>query len=786
MNVDSNGDEELRELNHQLYDGNKITSNVVVAEEHVTLERDDLKVNKTTENVKDGHLEAIWGLQSPAVVPIPQQQPQNAMCCWERFLHVRTVTVLLVENDDCTRHVVTALLRNCSYEVIEASNGLQAWKILEDLTNHIDLVLTEVVIPGLPGIVLLNKIVNHKTRKNIPVIMMSSHDSVKVVFKCLSKGAVDFLVKPIRKNELKNLWQHVWRRYHCFSGSGSESGTQTQKSVKSKNVEKSDNSGSNDEDDNRSIYLNVGDGSDDGSGTQSSWTKQAAEVDSPRPVSHWDRVAECPDSTCVQVIHSNAEVSGTIRVPMTAARECQERDEQLDNVAIGKDLEMGMLRNVDLQLNSAAEVPIKTIGTNQFNVIEVGSSKFNEQVDKRRLDLNCESPSCILMSEDAAQNGITSKTTNLEKETAEYEASNKLSKISDSNDKTVNDSKELSSIDLGLKRLRGVKDDGNVVRDERNVLRRSDSSAFSRYNTSPNANKVPVVNIGRISSALDNNLELIGKESVCNVRSHLASECPNQCSNVGSDNIDMGSTTNNAFAKPAVLKNKSAASSRVGSSHPSSTFQHMKNDVTSATQKVALGRVVSATTKSGVAQSSDQELQMDHPPDHYDHHDHLTHSRQQQEQPSEHDDLSLKKMAAYAPHCGSSNVLGGPVEGNAANYGVNGSCSGSNHGSNGPNGSSIAVHTLGTNMESANGIDGKSGSGDASGSGNGSKADQSKSAHREAALTKFRQKRKERCFRKKVRYQSRKQLAEQRPRSIRGQFVRQTVNKNDPASEGNS
>lgn len=35
---------------------------------------------------------------------------------WERFLHVRTLRVLLVENDDSTRHIVGALLRNCSYE----------------------------------------------------------------------------------------------------------------------------------------------------------------------------------------------------------------------------------------------------------------------------------------------------------------------------------------------------------------------------------------------------------------------------------------------------------------------------------------------------------------------------------------------------------------------------------------------------------------------------------------------------------------------------------------------
>ena len=65
------------------------------------------------------------------------------------------------------------------------------------------------------------------------------------------------------------------------------------------------------------------------------------------------------------------------------------------------------------------------------------------------------------------------------------------------------------------------------------------------------------------------------------------------------------------------------------------------------------------------------------------------------------------------------------------------------------------------NMESKNGAGGKSGSGDASGNGSGrgsgnvqnsgSKVDHSKLAQRETALTKFRQKRKERCFKRKVR-----------------------------------
>jgi pseudo-response regulator 1 len=75
-------------------------------------------------------------------------------------------------------------------------------------------------------------------------------------------------------------------------------------------------------------------------------------------------------------------------------------------------------------------------------------------------------------------------------------------------------------------------------------------------------------------------------------------------------------------------------------------------------------------------------------------------------------------------------------------------------------------------------------SGTASGSGNFTGTDVpnatkcSRTERRAAALVKFRQKRKERCFDKKIRYINRKKLAETRPR-VRGQFVRQEVNEMD-------
>ncbi|KAI3799766.1 hypothetical protein L1987_35068 [Smallanthus sonchifolius] len=146
-----------------------------------------------------------------------------------------------------------------------------------------------------------------------------------------------------------------------------------------------------------------------------------------------------------------------------------------------------------------------------------------------------------------------------------------------------------------------------------------------------------------------------------------------------------------------------------------------------------------------------------------DHHHHHVHKIQQQQEIANQDDGSSRNMVC--------NGLTAPTERNVANYG---SASGSNDKSNGENGNSgekgdscAAITEVGDN-----GVTEKGKTGNLSGSGRESGADQDRLAQREAALNKFRQKRKERCFEKKVRYQSRKKLAEQRPR-VRGQFVRQ-------------
>ncbi|CAN6176774.1 unnamed protein product [Urochloa humidicola] len=598
---------------------------------------------------------------------------------WECFLQKKTIKVLLVESDDSTRQVVSVLLRHCMYEVIPAENGQQAWSYLEDMQNNIDLVLAEVFMPGVSGISLLSRIMSHNVCKNIPVIMMSSNDAMGTVFKCLSKGAVDFLVKPIRKNELKNLWQHVWRRCHSSSGSGSESGIQTQKCAKSKSGDESDNnSGSNDDDDDddASMGLNARDGSDNGSGTQaqSSWTKRAVEIDSPQAMSP-DQLADPPDSTCAQVIHPKSEICSNRWLPGTNNRNCK-KQKDTNGEFKGKDLEIGAPRNIDHQ-SSPNERPIKP-------------------ADRR------------------------------------YGA--------------------------------------NVVQDEqRNVLRRSDPSAFTRYHTSAASNQGGTGFVGSCSPH-DNSSEAMKTDSTYNMKSNSDAAPIKQGSNGSSNNNDMGSTTKNVVTKPTTNKERVMSPAAIKANAHTSAFHPVQHWTVpaNAAGKAKADEMANDATKNGHPGEVQSNLVQHARPILY-----------------VHFNVSRENGGSGPLQCGSSNVFDPPLEGQAANYGVNGSNSGSNNGTNGQNGSTAGASTAAanaerTNTEIANGAIDKSGPGGGNGSGSGSGNDTYVKrltpviTPREAQLMKYREKKKDRNFGKKVRYQSRKRLADQRPR-VRGQFVKQAV-----------
>lgn len=130
-----------------------------------------------------------------------------------RFLLDRSkVRILLCDNDAKSSQEVVHLLSNCDYQVTSVRTARQVIDVLASHGTDIDIILAEVDLPVAKGFKMLKYINRDKELRRIPIIMMSSQDEVSVVVKCLRLGAADYLVKPLRTNELLNLWTHMWRR----------------------------------------------------------------------------------------------------------------------------------------------------------------------------------------------------------------------------------------------------------------------------------------------------------------------------------------------------------------------------------------------------------------------------------------------------------------------------------------------------------------------------------------------------------------------------------------------
>ncbi|KAL6011134.1 hypothetical protein ACLOJK_001578 [Asimina triloba] len=114
VSTEGAGNKGSSELNsHPKVDGKREGRDaVVVGVGQRVSEEDESRVIGVPKDLNNGHAPALRSVQTAA----QQQQPLGPVVRWERFLPLPSLKVLLVENDDSTRQVVSALLRNCSYE----------------------------------------------------------------------------------------------------------------------------------------------------------------------------------------------------------------------------------------------------------------------------------------------------------------------------------------------------------------------------------------------------------------------------------------------------------------------------------------------------------------------------------------------------------------------------------------------------------------------------------------------------------------------------------------------
>ncbi|MFZ6011306.1 MAG: response regulator [Bacteroidota bacterium] len=108
--------------------------------------------------------------------------------------------VLVIEDDAPLCWLLEKILHS-KYEVVIMNNGMEAWSWLTD-GNTPDLIISDIKMPSLDGIELLDNLSNSGLFKNIPVIILSGFEDASKRKQCLDLGAFTYLVKPFEPQTL--------------------------------------------------------------------------------------------------------------------------------------------------------------------------------------------------------------------------------------------------------------------------------------------------------------------------------------------------------------------------------------------------------------------------------------------------------------------------------------------------------------------------------------------------------------------------------------------------------
>jgi|WetSurMetagenome_2_1015567.scaffolds.fasta_scaffold00014_53 two-component system, sensor histidine kinase and response regulator len=108
--------------------------------------------------------------------------------------------VLIVDDNTENLRVVSNFLKEKNYKIALATDGPSAIKITEE--TEIDLILLDIMMPGMDGFETCEILKKNPSSKDIPIIFLTGRDNTEDIVKGFQVGGVDYITKPFRKEEL--------------------------------------------------------------------------------------------------------------------------------------------------------------------------------------------------------------------------------------------------------------------------------------------------------------------------------------------------------------------------------------------------------------------------------------------------------------------------------------------------------------------------------------------------------------------------------------------------------
>ena len=123
----------------------------------------------------------------------------------------RADQVLIVDDDEEIRQLLSVYLEGAGYQAHTAADGEQMWQVLA--SRPVDLIILDLMLPGDDGLELCRQL---RARRNIPVIMLTARGTLVDRIVGLEVGADDYLPKPFDPRELLARIKVIIRRARSF------------------------------------------------------------------------------------------------------------------------------------------------------------------------------------------------------------------------------------------------------------------------------------------------------------------------------------------------------------------------------------------------------------------------------------------------------------------------------------------------------------------------------------------------------------------------------------------
>jgi len=124
----------------------------------------------------------------------PTTPPPDELADHAQGSAVRSGSILVIDDEDVNRHLLTRRLTHEGHVVVTADNGDTGLELAA--RESVDLILLDVLMPGLSGYDVLSRLKADAALREIPVLMISALDQTASVTRCIALGADDYLTKP--------------------------------------------------------------------------------------------------------------------------------------------------------------------------------------------------------------------------------------------------------------------------------------------------------------------------------------------------------------------------------------------------------------------------------------------------------------------------------------------------------------------------------------------------------------------------------------------------------------